>query len=284
MNTSTNASSLSHLRETIKACVYLVDFLICSVFTILILHTVLRDAALRKEVRFYFLCHHLVCLTLFFGLGTIFCGIRAFRFNVPVLVCWVIFAVQIVIGRGVLLTLVLMALNTCVAVCWPLKHHALVHSVKRKIVACMWTIALLDPLISVIYESIKKPLELLVLLDPTCPSGLTSLASRISGVIFTLLVLGLILASYILLYREGKRAGHFNSSNVHARRTIIIHGIQIVFHILPVIINISIGGKTRYIALDVTSFIIFSLAQCLSPVVYGLRSSDLRNKLFRRQH
>uniref|UniRef100_A0A8C5MWF7 G-protein coupled receptors family 1 profile domain-containing protein n=1 Tax=Leptobrachium leishanense TaxID=445787 RepID=A0A8C5MWF7_9ANUR len=285
MNSTTNTTSISgHFRETVKACIYLVDFFVCSSFTILIMQTILRDAALKKEIRFFFLCNHLVSLSLFFGFGTIFVGIRAFRFNVPVLACWIIFAVQIVIGRTLLMTLALMALNTCIAVCWPLKYLAFIHSAKCKLIVCMWIIAIISPLSVLIYESATKSPKQILKLDPTCPSGLTSLASRIEGVIFMFLGLSLIAIFYILLYREGRRSGHFNNSNVRARRTIIIHGIQIVFHVLPVIVNVILIGKNAHVALDLMCFIIFSLAQCLSPVVYGLRCSELRSKLIERQH
>ncbi|KAM8953205.1 odorant receptor 131-2-like [Pelodytes ibericus] len=284
MNNSTNTSSSRQIENTVKACVYLVDFLICSTFTIMIMQTVLKESVLKKEVRFFILCHHLWCLTLFFGFGTVFTGIRAFMFNVPVLACWIIFAVQITIGRGLLMTLVLMALNTCIAVCWPLRYLAFVHSMKLKVIVCIWLIALLDPVVSVIYESIVNSQKFILSLDPTCPSSMTSLASRIVGIIFIIIVVSIILVSYILLFREGKRSGHFNSSNYHARRTIIIHGVQIALHIVPTFVTISIGGKLNYIILDLTSFIIFSFAQCFSPFVYGLRCPELRNRLILRQH
>ncbi|KAM4772425.1 odorant receptor 131-2-like [Rhinophrynus dorsalis] len=285
MNSSTNASSSNQLLDTVKAFVYLVDFIVCTVLTIIIVQTVWRDSTLKKEVRFFLLCHHLICLTLFFGIGTIFTGIRALRLNAPVLVCWIIFAVQIVIGRGLLMTLLLMALNTCIAVCWPLKYLAFVHSVKRKILACLWFISFLDPTLSMLYESIRTSTEQIVRGDPNCPTTLASTFSRITGMIFIVLLLCFLLVSYVFIIREGRRAGHFNSSNHHAKRTILIHGLQIVLHILPTFVNIGIGGMKQYIVIDLISFIIFSCAQCSSPVVYGFRCTELRHKLIiQRQH
>ncbi|MEE6500753.1 hypothetical protein FKM82_003915 [Ascaphus truei] len=278
MNSSTNESNSQQFIESIKACVYLVDFIVCSVFTVLIIQTVWRDSVLKKEVRYFLLCHHLMCLTLFFGLGTIFSGMRAFQVNAPVLVCWIVFAVQIAIGRGLMLTLTLMALNTCIAVCWPLRYLAFVHSVKLKVTACMWIIAVLNPAVSVVYESIKMSPQFILHLDPTCPSSLTSIIFRIAGMAFIMLLALLILASYILIFREGRRTGHFNSSNKQARRTIAIHGLQIALHVLPTLVTIWIGGKAKYIVMNLANFIIFSFAQCCSPVVYGLRCTELRHK------
>ncbi|KAM4041084.1 odorant receptor 131-2-like [Anomaloglossus baeobatrachus] len=281
MNTTDDSSS-SRMLHIVKGSFCLLDFLISSIFTIMITHTVWRDSVLKKEVRYFFLCHHLVCLTLFFGLGIIFNFIRASQVNAPVLVCWIIFAVQITFGRAVLLTLVLMALNTCIAVCWPLKYLRLAHSVKFKLTMCLWIIAFLDPLVSLFYEGIQKGQQFIVQLDPTCPTTLSSMPSRILGIVFIIILLILIIGSYIIIFKEGKRAGHFTKSNRQAKRTILIHGVQLLLHILPTLMNIWIGGKTNYIILDLTSFIIFSLAQCLSPVVHGLRSTELRHKFIER--
>ncbi|XP_073432716.1 uncharacterized protein [Dendrobates tinctorius] len=283
MNTTDDDSSSSRLLDTVKGSFYLLDFLISSIFTILITHTVWRDSVLKKEVRYFLLCHHLVCLTLFFGLGTIFNLIRAFQLNAPVLVCWIIFAVQIMFGKAVLLTLVLMALNTCIAICWPLKYLRLAHSLKFKLTACLWIIALLDPVVSLLYESIQMGQQYIVKLDPTCPTTLSSTFSRIFGIIFIIILVILIVGSYIIIFREGKRAGHFTKSNHQAKRTILIHGLQLALHIIPTVMTIWIGGKPDYFTLDLTSFIIFSLGQCLSPVVHGLRSSELRQK-FNERH
>ncbi|XP_066454255.1 odorant receptor 131-2-like [Eleutherodactylus coqui] len=283
MNT-TNDSNSTQTLETIKASFYLLDFLICSVFTFLITQTVWSSTVLKNEVRYFFLCHHLVCLTLFFGLGTIFSYIRTFEVFAPVLVCWLLFAAQITFGKAAQLTLAIMALNTCIAVCWPLKYLTFVHSIKSKLILCLWIISLLDPVVSLFYEGIQKGPQEIVRLDPTCPTTLSSTLSRIAGVAFILLLAIIILASYIIMFREGKRAGHFTTSNCQARRTILIHGLQIALHMFPTLINISIGGTNKYIILHLTSFIIFSLAQCLSPVVYGLRCTELRQKFIERQH
>ncbi|KAM3930977.1 odorant receptor 131-2-like [Leptodactylus fuscus] len=280
---ATNDSNFSQVVQTVKASFYLLDFFICSIFTISITYTVWRDSILKKEVRYFFLCHHLVCLTLFFGLGTIFSFLRAFQVNAPVLVCWIIFAVQIIIGRAVLLTLVLMALNTCVAVCWPLKYLRFVHSMKSKLMVCIWIIALFDPLVSLIYESITQGRQFIVRPDPHCPSTLSSTLARIAGIVFIVVLVCLILGSYIIMFREGKRAGHFTTSNHQAKRTILIHGLQLSLHIFPTIMNIWIGGKMDFILFDLINFIILSFAQCLSPVVYGLRCTELRHKFIKRQ-
>ncbi|XP_040204745.1 odorant receptor 131-2-like [Rana temporaria] len=275
-----NTDSSLHLA---KATFYLLDFLVCCFFTILITQTIWRDSALKKEVRFFLLCQHFMCLTFFFLTGTIFYFLRALRVNAPAIVCWIIFAVQITIGRGVLISLALMALNTCIAICWPLHYEAFAHSVKRKIVACLWIISLFDPTISVIYEIIAKGPKHSVQLDPSCPTTLSGLLPRVAGIVFLIILVSLIIGSYVAIYREGKRAGHFTKNNKNARRTIFIHGLQTALHIIPTFLVIALRKEnTLHLMLDLVSFIIFSFAQCASPIVYGLRCKELRDKFLER--
>ncbi|KAM9316439.1 uncharacterized protein PAF06_007462 [Gastrophryne carolinensis] len=281
MNITNNTIS-GEVVNTVKASFFLLDFLICSTFTVPITQTIRKDSILKKEVRYILLYHHLVCQTLFSLIGTVFYFIRAFQVNAPVLVCWIIFALQITVGRGLLLTLLLMSWNTCVAVCWPLKYLAFVHSVKRKLMTCLWIISLLDPVVSLLYELIDKGPKSAIRLDPTCPTTLSNTFSRIAGMVFVIVLVSLVLVSYIIMYREGRRAGHFTNSNHQARRTILIHGLQISLHIIPTIVGIWLGGKNEKPILELVNFIIFSFAQSISPAVYGLRCTELRNKCTER--
>ncbi|XP_069474392.1 odorant receptor 131-2-like [Ambystoma mexicanum] len=274
-----DTSNLELLVETVKASVSLLDFIICSLFSVLIIRTVRKSSEMRKEVRYFLLSHHLSCLTVFFGIGAVFSGIRALKLNAPRLLCWIIFAMMITAGRGIMLTLALMSLNACVAICWPLKYLSIVNLVKFKLTVCVWVFAMLDPLISLIYESTTSPPGEILQLDPSCPTSLNGIPARIAGIVFILLLMVLIILSYVLIYREAKRAGHFNSTNTAARNTIIIHGFQITLHIIPTLIAIGIGRSTELLALNLANFIIFSFAQCFSPVVYGLRCKELQCKL-----
>ncbi|KAM5165106.1 uncharacterized protein ACMZJ9_007530 [Mantella aurantiaca] len=288
MNNTTDSFSQENnttdLRaHLIKASFYLLDFVICCVFTILITQTIWRDNVLKKEVRFFLLCYHLMCLTLFFMIGTVFSFLRALQANAPAIVCWIIFAVQISVGRAVLITLALMALNTCIAVCWPLNYLGFVHSVKGKIVVFLWILSSSDPTISVLYEIINTGIKYSVQRDPSCPTTLSGLVSRVAGVIFVIVIASLIIGSYIFIFREGKRAGHFTHSNKQARRTIFIHGLQIALHIIPTFLTIALYEiKQEKLVLDLICFIIFSFGQCASPIVYGLRCKELRDKFTKR--
>ncbi|XP_043926991.1 uncharacterized protein LOC122801593 [Protopterus annectens] len=281
MNSTNNASSDSSdqlIISRVKATTNLIAFITTTTFMCLIVQTVWQHLDLRKEIRHMLLCHHLICIAVYFGLGFLFYGIRTLKLNAPVLLCWITFAVQTAFGRGILLTLTLMAVNTCITICWPLRYLSFVHAVGRKVMALLWFLAVINPIWSTIYELQESHPGYVYERDPSCPTSLGRLAPRIGGGIFIFTLVIIIGLSYCFIYREGKQSGHFNHSNIRARRTILIHTLQLSFHIIPVFILI-VARKRLSPTSEIASYIIFSVAQSLSPVIYGFRCKEIRNKM-----
>ncbi|XP_060690357.1 odorant receptor 131-2 [Hemiscyllium ocellatum] len=275
---SSNETSYS-VVNMVKTSVYLTDFTVTVTCCHAIVSTVQQELELKREPRYILLGQHLIYASIYFALGTLTNGFRLFSINSPRILCWILFTVQVTFAQCIMLTLTLMSLNACLAICWPLRYKPLVDSVKNKVTAIMWILALQNPLWSIIYQSLNVSLANIIEKDNSCPSPMNGVASRYIGIAFVLLCFILIVLCYCLIYREGKRAGHFVTSNVQARKTIIIHGVQLSFFIIPVLITIGLGKKHTLTTLSLINTVIFSVAQCLSPVVYGLRCKELRNKL-----
>uniref|UniRef100_UPI00398EB8B2 odorant receptor 131-2-like n=1 Tax=Pristiophorus japonicus TaxID=55135 RepID=UPI00398EB8B2 len=277
MNSSNETSD--YILYAVKTSVYLIDFIITAACSYVIISTVQQELGLKCETRYTLLCQHLIYATIYFALGTLTNGSRLFNINSPRILCWILLAVQVTFAQCIMLTLTLMSLNACLAICYPLRYNSLVDSAKKKITAITWILAIQNPLWSTIYQSLNVPLAYLIEKDNSCPNPMNGLASRQIGIVFILLCFVSIVLSYCLIYREGKRAGHFVTSNVQARKTILIHGVQLSFFIVPVLITIGLGNMSQLTTLYLVNTAIFSVAQCLSPVVYGLRFKELRNKL-----
>ncbi|MBN3326781.1 ZBT38 protein, partial [Atractosteus spatula] len=226
-----------------KTYVHLLAFIFTFVFSYCIMQAIRKEAALRNQVRYILLCHHLVCVVAFFGVGILFHGLRMFRVAVPRIVCWIIFDIQVTLGRGIILTLTLMALNTCLSVCAPLRYLSIIHSLKGKVIIITWILATLNPVWSTIQASCTVQLTYLTERDPTCPTALHGTDSRIAAIVFLALLSLLIIVSYCLIYREGKRAGHFSRSNIRGRKTILIHSLQMSLHIIPTFIILATVRK-----------------------------------------
>jgi hypothetical protein len=105
---------------------------------------------------------------------------------------------------------------------------------------------------------------------------LNGIPARVIGMLFLFLLLSVILLSYSLIYWEGNHAGRFNSSNIKARKTVLIHLVQISLHVVPTLIIIGLGKMCGvfFFALNLVLFSIFAFAQCFNPLVYGSRTES----------
>uniref|UniRef100_A0A8C3VUJ2 G-protein coupled receptors family 1 profile domain-containing protein n=1 Tax=Catagonus wagneri TaxID=51154 RepID=A0A8C3VUJ2_9CETA len=287
MNASSEHCNMSHwlrLEATVKASVYAVAFSFATFITVVIVSIVSQNPKMSKEVRYIFLCHHLLCISSFCGLGVVFQGMRAVLANSSLLTCWVVFGAQLSVGEGILFTLALMAVHTCLAICWPLKSLSFVDSVKYRILAGIWGVIILKNVCLFLMEGANATHLALLKSEPLCPVTLNSIPARAIGVVFLLLLLSVILVSYTLIYREGKRAGHFNRSNIKARKTVLIHLVQLGLHVIPTLLFIGLGKKCGvfFFALNLVLFGVFAFTQCFNPLIYGLWNRELQSRLYYR--
>lgn len=278
-NTFGNPGNATQTFTIVKAGLYFIDFVFISAMSILIIKTVRQNSKMKKEVRYFLLCHHLLCSSLFCCFGMLLNVISIFE--VAKIWMWIIFGIQAAIGESVLVTLALMALNICLAVCWPLRYLAFVHSVKNKVIVCVWFGTVLKAVCLILIERTdNNPMDKFAV-EPSCPTILGGNFARISGLVLISLLAATIVTAYIFLCKEGKLTGHFNCSNKKARKTITIHGLQMSFHILPPLIIKAIGQETEHRAITFGAFVIFLFAQSFSPLVYGLRNKELQEKICR---
>ncbi|XP_051046148.1 odorant receptor 131-2 [Phodopus roborovskii] len=281
-----NISDWLRLEATVKASVYMVAFTIATSITVVIIAIVSQTLQLRKEVQLVLLCHHLLCISFYCGLGVVFQGMRALMTNSPLMLCWLVFGAQLSVGEGILLTLALMALNTYLAICYPLNSPSMVDCAKYRILAGTWTTVILKNVGLFLIEGTNPTPASVFQSAPLCPVILNGTPARVIGMFFLALLLSVILVSYCLIYREGKRAGHFNRSNIKARRTVLVHLLQISLHVIPPLIFIGLGKRCGvfFFALNLVFFGVFAFAQCFNPLVYGLRNRELQRKLYSWLH
>ncbi|XP_048118742.1 olfactory receptor 1D2 [Alosa alosa] len=274
-NSSTTLEQLKTL-DTIKTYVFLGAFLVTGLLTCLILVTVFGTRALKQKSYYILLCQHCACVTGFNVVGAMLHGLRVRQVTVPRLVCWLIFDVQVALGRCLVITLTLMAINVSLSVCCPLHYREL-----RRWGCCAmlmaWIVALLNPVLFTILACVQSPWEYVVVPDTLCSTALDGFAARVSSLALLCLLSLLFIVSYVAICVEGCKAGHFSGSNKKGQRTICIHTLQLSLHILPTFIIIA------RVPLDLTgsivNFLMLLVAQSISPFVYGLRCYDIWSQL-----
>ncbi|XP_009296720.1 probable G-protein coupled receptor 148 [Danio rerio] len=274
---SSNLAESKTLLETVKAFVHFGAFIVTGLFTCLITATVQHSQDLRQNPRYVLLCQHCICVAGFNIMGAVVHGLRSLRWPVSRIICWILFDLQVVMARGLMITLTLMSISTCLSICMPLRYPILVQRFHRWVMLVACVLALLNPVLFTILACLRFPWDYVVGLDTKCSTALEGTACIASAVAMLLLMVLLIIISYVAIYLEGRRAGHFTRSNSKGRCTILIHSLQMSLHILPSLIIISRRVESLPVAISI--FILFSFVQSLSPVVFGLRCKELYKEM-----
>ncbi|XP_054457619.1 odorant receptor 131-2 isoform X2 [Anoplopoma fimbria] len=287
MNTSTASPQVSDYT-CVRFYVSTASFSVLLFFNLVINWTIVRVKRLRSHARFVLVFHLLVSALVHLGTSSIFyyqihLDARPVRST-----CLAMISILISSASNILLTLTAMALDRFCAVCHPMRYSS----------ACTcgrwpWLLGVLTWLVSLVI-----PLSLLLHPDSqTQWTGYTGVCGReqlrkgqLQKVLFIGVCTVLILYSYVRILVEGRKLGVMNRRNRAGCRTIALHGTQLAVYILPNFVSFVltvlvdrrlIQPETKELS-AVVVFAFFSLAQCVAPVVYGLRKEELLEQLGHR--
>lgn len=265
----------------VRFCVSTISFALLLFFNFLISSTILRVELLRSHARFVLVFHLLLSALLYLGMSSVFHYQVHLGARPGPHACRAMVGVLITSGSNILLTLTFMAVDRYCAVCYPMRYTS------YSTTCWLWP-WLLGGLGWLLASAIA--LSLLLRQDP----GSTRACSReqlrngeLEKVVFIALCTVLILYSYVRILLEGRRLGVVNRRNLTGCRTIALHGTQLAVFILPNFVNFIltklfrrglIQQETKELS-AVIIFAFFSLAQCVAPVVYGLRKEELQVEL-----
>nr|XP_033816882.1 olfactory receptor 2AP1-like [Geotrypetes seraphini] len=99
---------------------------------------------------------------------------------------------------------------------------------------------------------------------------------------FSIVVIGF---CYIMVYKEGKKAGVIIPSNKRATKTIVFQVLQLSLSFFPLLVSLVLFQLpewrlmkwSTYSVIEAVNFIVSTLAQTICPVIYGLRSRSIRD-------
>ncbi|KAG5261023.1 hypothetical protein AALO_G00299120 [Alosa alosa] len=264
----------------VRVCVSAVAFIILAFFNIVINCIILRQERLRNHARFVLVFHLLLSALIYFAVCWGFNLQIYLKARLKASTCATVITVLTTSASNILLTLTVMAVDRYWAICFPLRYSNLC---ARK---WPWLLGLLTWALAAII-----PLTLFPWTERGDSNRLCGRAALKKGELHKIVLITIcfviILYSYARICLEGRRLGVLNRRNKIGCRTIAWHGLQLAVYILPNFISflLYILLKYEHIHQDakdlfaVVNFAFFSIAQCIAPIVYGLRKEEILEQL-----
>ncbi|XP_078132656.1 olfactory receptor 2A25 [Sander vitreus] len=288
-NNSTGSTPQVWDYTCVRFYVSTVSFSVLLFFNLIINWTIVRVEQLRNQARFVLIFHLLESALVHLGMSSVFYYQIHLDAKPGRSACLAMITILISSASNILLTLTVMALDRYCAVCHPMRYTSTCTTGRWPwlLGAFTWLVALIIPISLLLLHPDSQ--DTVAGYNGGC--GREQLRKgQLQKVLFIALCALVILYSYARILMEGRRLGVLNWRNRAGCRTIALHGSQLAVYILPNFVNFVltvlntrelIQPKTKELA-AVVIFAFFSLAQCVAPVVYGLRKEELMEQLSHR--
>ncbi|KAK2913531.1 hypothetical protein Q8A67_001930 [Cirrhinus molitorella] len=282
MDRMSSATDQANSYPQIRVWAAGVSLILLAFFNLIINWTIVREERLRSHARFVLVFHLLLSALVYFAVCFSFYLQNYLEAATTAAVCMVLIRGLMTSGANIILTITAMALDRYFAICYPL------HYSKVCFKPWPWLIGILTwGLASIIPLTLSPKIE-----NGTTACGRKALlqGGEMHKIVLISICTALIVYSYVRILYEGRRLGVLNRRNRAACRTIALHGTQLAVYILPNFIMFLLHILKSKKLLEsstkelfaVISFAFFSLAQCIAPIVYGLRKEELLEHLNHR--
>ncbi|KAM3600996.1 uncharacterized protein V6R79_005786 [Siganus canaliculatus] len=266
----------------------------CCVFLFIngtMLFTLRSKSVFRQTPRYVLLYNLLFADTFLLALGQLLYIFAVSRIRLTYPVCGVLTMLSVLLDVISPLTLVVMSLERYVAVCFPLRHAAII-TIRNTAaaIAVVWAFSSLNVLIRVTLLLVFPFSELESLQMTDYCSDIEMLIGPKSDVydkIFTSFVFisaaVTVASSYVGVTVAARSASTDKASALKARHTLLLHLVQLGLSLLstmhaPIVVLLS-RTMQRLIIMRVKSFlyvVIYVFPRCLSSLIYGLRDQSIR--------
>ncbi|KAM4041129.1 putative G-protein coupled receptor 148 [Anomaloglossus baeobatrachus] len=295
-NNNTIGDSECNSESASLMWMFLIPAAIFSIVTLLvnpmILVSILKKDALRKETRYILLANVMVSDLIFILFNSVISTCNIIQWCLHKALCFAMIVLTFAAYSSCVLTFTAMVVDTYIAICFPLHYYSLLSMQRtRKILLAIWIFSTFFPLlVFLISESLEgnfleaQNVCLMLYYGPDEKKNNLVTVVCALAIFFLLICSVMITFFYIKLYSMTRKSGIWVSRFSRARITLLTHSILLCLYIVPAFILTAevMMFKNRVIGMDARIWIsacnnglMMIMPRALSPILYGLRYREL---------
>ncbi|KAG8580593.1 hypothetical protein GDO81_007356 [Engystomops pustulosus] len=262
----------------------------------MILVSILKKDALRKEPRYILLANVMVSDLIFLLFNSIISTCNVIRWYLHRVICFTMILFTFAAYSSCVLTFTAMVVDTYVAICFPLHYYSLLSLQRiRKILLTIWIFSALFPLLVFLTAETfdGNPLQaqnvcLMLYFGPNEKKNILLTVVCVFAILFLMICSVMITYFYVKLYSMTRKSGIWVSRFSRARITLLTHSILLSLYIVPAFILAAelMMYKNSVISIDARMWIaacnnglMMMMPRALSPLLYGLRYREISSTL-----
>ncbi|XP_065136236.1 odorant receptor 131-2 [Paramisgurnus dabryanus] len=251
--------------------------------TFFMLLTFTRKEAFRTETRYILFGHSLLVDLLFLFVTDIIVVLSYNIILIPLRFCIPVCMLMDTVTACAPLTIAAMCLERYVAICMPLRHHAI--STSRRalmVILIIWILSIINPFVDMFILISTASREYLSQLthchyEIMLPDEIRRFSRGVLFIVGLFVILIIEVACYVMIFLAARAASNDRKSASKGHRTISLHILQLFLCsaevVCPYIENVVLYYDIQsYLTVRFINFLVFSItSRAVSPIVYGFR-------------
>ncbi|NP_001077338.1 odorant receptor 135-1 [Danio rerio] len=254
----------------------------------ILLYTFFKNPVLAQEPRYILYTQLIINDIITLSVGVTLYVFTCLLPNLNVAICCVLVLIASNVFKNTPLNLAGMAIERFVAVCYPL-HHAQICTVQNTkiLIGIIWLMGALPGMLDFLVVLALRPLSFftsnrICFLQNVFDFEYHVISHAVFNIVYMCSVWVLLFYTYFKVLFSAKAAASEPAQAQKARRTILLHGVQLLLCTLSLLTTVLDGALTsrfpdyRQIIYYCTFILTSILPRLLSPLIYGLRDQTFK--------